>query len=62
MKLQLQSRQDTGRFVMALGVMAIIAVMSTVFAASFIVRSVEVSIMPDWSERQLAAMYHGERR
>ena len=47
---------------MALGVMAIIAVMSTVFAASFIVRSVEVSIMPDWSERQLAAMYHGERR
>ena len=47
MKVQLQSRRDTGRFVMALGVMAIIAVMSTVFAASFIVRSVEVSIMPE---------------
>jgi hypothetical protein len=61
-EVQLQSRRDTGRLVTALGVMAIIAVMSTVFAASFVVRSVEVSIMPHWNERPLAAMDHGKRR
>ncbi len=38
------------------GVSAIIAVISIVVAASFICRANTVSIMPDWSERQLAAM------
>jgi len=52
----LQKRRDTGDLVKLAGVIAIIAVMSTVVAASFIVRASTVSIMPDWSERQLAGM------
>jgi hypothetical protein len=35
---------------------AIIAVLSTVVVASLISRSSVVAVMPDWSERQLAAM------
>jgi hypothetical protein len=35
---------------------AMIVVMSTVIVASLICRSNVATVMPDWSERQLAAM------
>ncbi|MGA8171737.1 MAG: hypothetical protein WB816_13025 [Methylocystis sp.] len=52
----MQRRRDTGRFVMALGVMAIIVVMSTVFAAALTMRESEVSITPDRSDRRSAEL------
>ena len=46
----------TGELVKFAGMIAIIAVMSTVVVASLISRSSVVAVMPDWSERQLAAV------
>ena len=51
----MQKLRDTGDLVKLVGLIAIITVMSTVVATSFIARASTVSIMPDWSERQLAA-------
>ena len=44
----------TGDLVKFAGMIAIIAVMSTVVVASLISRSSVFVVMPDWSERQLA--------
>jgi hypothetical protein len=52
---QLRSLRKTGDLVKFSGTIAIIAVMAIVVAASLISRS-SVVAMPDWSERQLAAM------
>ena len=57
----MHTRRDTGDLVNFLGVIGIIAVMSIVVVASLMGHS-SMAVMPDWSERQLAAMYHGERR
>ncbi len=51
----MQKRRDTGDLVKLAGVIAIVTVISTVVAASFVARAT-VSIMPDWSERQLVEM------
>jgi hypothetical protein len=53
---QLRSRGATGDLVKLAGMIAIIAVMSTVVVASLISRSSVVVVMPDWSERQLAQL------
>jgi hypothetical protein len=45
-----------GDLVKFAGMIAIIAVMSTVVVASLISRSSVVVVMPDWSERQLAEL------
>jgi hypothetical protein len=50
-----QNTQDPGNFVRIAGAVAIITLISTVVAASFIPhsRSNLVSTMADWSERQI---------
>jgi hypothetical protein len=53
---QLRSLGETGELVKFAGMIAIIAVMSTVVVASLISRSSVVAVMPDWSERQLAKL------
>jgi hypothetical protein len=53
---QLRSLGATGDLVKFSGMIAIIAVMSTVVVASLISRSSVVAVMPDWSERQLAEL------
>jgi hypothetical protein len=53
---QLRSLRKTGDLVKFSGTIAIIVVMFIVVAASLISRSSVVAVMPDWSERQLAAM------
>jgi hypothetical protein len=53
---QLRSLGGTGDLVKFAGMIAIIAVMSTVVVASLISRSSVVAVMPDWSERQLAEL------
>jgi hypothetical protein len=53
---QLRSLGGTGDLVKFAGMIAIIAVMSTVVVASLISRSSVVAVMPDWSERQLAVV------
>jgi hypothetical protein len=53
---QLRSFRATGDLVKFAGMIAIIAVMSTVVVASLISRSGVVAVMPDWSERQLAEL------
>jgi hypothetical protein len=51
----LNKRRDTGNLVNVLGIIAIIAVTSVIVIASLMSRSSTVWVMPDWSERQLAA-------
>jgi hypothetical protein len=53
---QLRSLGATGDLVKFAGIIAIIAVMSTVVVASLVSRSSVVAVMPDWSERQLAVV------
>jgi hypothetical protein len=52
---QLNKRRDTGNLVNVLGIIAIIVVTSVIVIASLMSRSRTVLVMPDWSERQLAA-------
>jgi hypothetical protein len=52
----LRSLGATGDLVKFAGMIAIIAVVSTVVVASLISRSSVVAVMPDWSERQLAEL------
>ena len=52
----MRSLGATGDLVKFAGIIAIIAVMSTVVVASLISRSNVLAVMPDWSERQLAAV------
>jgi hypothetical protein len=52
----MRSLGATGDLVKFAGIIAIIAVMSTVVVASLISRSSVVAVMPDWSERQLAEL------
>jgi hypothetical protein len=52
----LRSHGATGDLVKFAGMIAIIAVVSTVVVASLISRSCVVAVMPDWSERQLAEL------
>jgi hypothetical protein len=53
---QLRSLRATGDLVKFAGMIAIIAVISTVVVASLISRGSVVAVMPDWSERQLAEL------
>jgi hypothetical protein len=53
---RLRSLGAAGDLVKFVGMIAIIAVVSTVVVASLISRSGVVAVMPDWSERQLAVV------
>jgi hypothetical protein len=55
---QVQKSQDTGNFVRIAGMIAIITLISTVVAASFIYHILNnlVSATPEWSERQIAGI------
>jgi hypothetical protein len=53
---RLRSLGATGDLVKFAGMIAIIAVMSTVVVASLISHRSVIAFMPDWSERQLAEL------